>query len=121
MQDGRRLGDSLWSLMQIMGGVGGLWQIGAESKLGRPRMNPDPATIDVKILAAPGAALERTAKRIWAAAAQARRQVAVECLPFRSDWALHGCPALPAVLVNGRVVHAGSIPSAAKLKNELRR
>jgi hypothetical protein len=73
-------------------------------------------TYDVKILAAPGAALSTTAKHVWAAAAQAHAQVALAQLPDPSDWSLHGSPPLPAVLVNGHVVHAGSVPSSAQVK-----
>lgn len=71
---------------------------------------------DIKILAAPGAALDATAKHVWSAAGQARAKVAVSQLPAPQDWALHGAPPLPAVLVDGQVVHAGSVPTATQVK-----
>lgn len=73
-------------------------------------------TVDVKILAAPGAALNATAKHVWSAAGSTHARVVVSQLPDASDWSLHGNPPLPAVLVNGAVVHAGTVPSTAQVK-----
>ncbi len=71
---------------------------------------------DVKILAAPGAALDATAKHVWSGADKAHARVVVAQLPDASDWALYGAPPMPAVLVDGHVVHAGSVPSTAQVK-----
>lgn len=78
-------------------------------------------TYDVKILAFPGAALAATAKHVWSAAEQSKARVVVAQLSDRDDWTLHGAPPQPAVLVNGRVVHAGSVPSPAQVKVWLRK
>ena len=81
------------------------------------RKNP----VDVKILALPGAALDETTKRIWTLAGRQRCPVAVEQIQDPRQIALFGGPAVPAVIVDGELVHTGCVPKAGEIKHWLAR
>jgi len=78
-------------------------------------------TIDVKILAAPGAQLEETAKRLWSSAERSHCPIAMEQVQDPRQIALYGAPATPAVMVNGQLVHTGCVPEARDIKGWLHR
>ena len=77
-------------------------------------------TIDVKILAAPGAALHETAKRVWASVERARCPIAVEQVQDPRQIALFGAPATPALIVDGLLVSTGVVPTASAIQHWLR-
>jgi hypothetical protein len=76
-------------------------------------------TIDVKILADPGAQLEETAKRLWATAERGHCPIAMEQIQDPHQIALFGAPATPAVIVNGLLVSTGVVPESGAIKSWL--
>lgn len=76
--------------------------------------------VDVKILALPGAALDETAKRVWAVAQRQRCPIAMEQVQDPRQIALFGAPATPAVIVEGQLVHTGCVPGAVQVEEWLR-
>ena len=76
--------------------------------------------IDVKILATPGAALDETAKRVWAWAERARCPIALERIQDPRQIAFFGAPATPAVIVGGLLVSTGVVPEGRAIQGWLR-
>jgi hypothetical protein len=76
-------------------------------------------TIDVKILATPGAALDETAKRVWATAERSHCPIAVEQIHDPRQIALFGAPATPALIIGGQLVSTGVVPEANAIKSWL--
>ena len=77
------------------------------------------APIDVKILAAPGAGLDVTAQRVWAAAQRVRCDIAVEQVQDPRQIALYGALSTPALIVAGQLVHTGCVPAGGDIQRYL--